>query len=359
MKKFISYLLVISLVLVWQFATITKTAKAAGLTSLSDVMTRQTKSEVSSHAITFTTPTGVDAGQKIVITFPSGFNRESGIDHTDVDLYAGEEKTLAAAANAATWGATFAGTDPAVLTIVSGTDTIAATTEIVIQIGTGVADSADKSITNPSSASSYTVSMAIKTAANADVDTGQIGIVVLESDQIAVTGAVDPTISFSINNTTIGFGHFVSTNIRYANAAGTGDTSNPGGGDPVQLIASTNGVGGVSISIRSEGDGSNAGLYSTTTTDIFAADTPANVAAGSQKYAVYGAASSGLTITEALDGDGNSDLAISRSPQVLASNTSGPIDNETVDLALKAAASNTTKAGVYSDTLTVICTANF
>ena len=168
-----------------------------------------------------------------------------------------------------------------------------------------------------------------------------------------------PSLTFSISDITIGFGTWSGTEIRYATGDTNGSTTEPGAGLPTQLTASTNAPNGLTITVRSTGDGSNAGLYkSATPTKLIAAVASSAVVADSEGYGVYGKNASLLTIDEGFDNDGVSDLAVSFSAQTFAS-ASATVSSGTVDLSAKAAIAGTTPAGSYSDALTLVCTGNF
>jgi hypothetical protein len=104
---------------------------AASLTSLSDTLSRAATSVDANHTIKFTTPSGVQAGQNFTITFPSDFSTTT-VDYTDIDITDdGTDLTLAATAATTTWGVAFGGTGSRVLTVTSGTGTIAASSIII------------------------------------------------------------------------------------------------------------------------------------------------------------------------------------------------------------------------------------
>ena len=232
-----------------------QTAKAGSLTVISDVMSRLKASEDADHTITFTIASAVDAGETIAITFPSDFDTTS-VDFSDIDVTDdGADLTLAAAASGTTWGVAFGGTGSRTLTLTSDTGTMVAGSVVVFEIGTNAA-SGDQAINNATTAGNYVVSIAGTLG-----DTGQYAVYIVDNDQVGVTAAVDPTLSFSISDLAIGFGHFGSTAIRYATSDEAGDTSEPAVANPTKFTVSTNGDNGLTITVRDEGNGSNAGLW--------------------------------------------------------------------------------------------------
>jgi len=214
-------------------------------------------------------------------------------------------------------------------------------------------------ITNPSSAGTYFARVSTYTntdCSTGETDTGVVAFAVVSG--VSVSATVAEYLSFSISDSVIGFGTWSggSTAVRWATADEAGATSEPANGEPSQLTISTNASGGVGVTIKDEGDGSNAGLYDSTTTELIEAAASSAVTAGTEGFGAYGKnASANLTIDEGFDNDSTSDLAISRSPQTFVS-SSGAISSETVDLALKAAIAATTPAGSYSDTIILVAT---
>jgi hypothetical protein len=354
-KKLFAFFLFFSLLFCWSLSGV-KT-QAAAQSSLSDEMTHQKKSVDSNHSIVFTTPTGVSAGQTMVVTFPADFSTTS-VDYTDIDVADdGVDLVLGSSASGITWGAVFGGTGLRTLTITSGTGTIAATSVVAIEIGTNATSdtTGDQAINNATTANSFTISI---TAGNG-ADSGNIGITILDDDQIAVSATTDPSVSLSISDLVIGFGSFISTNIRYATSDAAGSATEPVADNPTKLIADTNAGNGLSINIYDEGNGTNPGLWSSAVSELIASDTSRNIiiVGLKKKYGAYGKNASGLTIHENFDNDAV-DSALSRSAQLFAT-TAAPVSSGSVDLALVAAVDGATKAGNYIDTITVTCTGNF
>ena len=330
--------------------------QAAALTNLKDIQSRMHKSSDSDHAIYFTAISGVAPGQTISVVFPSDFST-TNVDFTDIDVSDdGADLTLAALPNNTTWGAAFGGVDNLTLTITSGTGTITAGSAIIIEIGTNAlfSSNGDQAINNPTAAGNYTLTI---NSGNA-TDTGQIGLAILNDEQILVNGQVDPTISMSISDLQIGFGHFTNTNIRYATADEQGSFVQPGNGLPTQITTSTNASSGVTISARGNGNGTNAGLWSASASELIAADASSTVLGNTKKYGLYAKNASLLTINAGFNDDGIADVALSRNNADIAS-SAGIVNNGTIDLTLKAAIDGQTKAGDYTDTITVICTGNY
>jgi hypothetical protein len=199
-RLIISTYLILSLVFVFSGGFSAQVAHAANLTSKTDTLSSLKASTAADHTILFTTPTGVAAGETIELTFTS-FTVGASLDFEDLDMSieaAGgdgvcdtgdTEKTLAATASGAAWGAVR--TSATVITIDSGTDTITAGDEVCIEIGTGAETGATgvEQITNPT-AGSYDLAIA-----GTMTDSGETAIEILTDDQVAVTAVVDESLT--------------------------------------------------------------------------------------------------------------------------------------------------------------------
>ncbi|EKD56329.1 MAG: hypothetical protein ACD_58C00224G0003 [uncultured bacterium] len=361
-KKSISYFLIVVLVL--SFFNY-KLSYAASLTTLSDALTRNKISTLSDHTIKYRQITQLSSGTIGIDFNTAGFD-DGTVDYTDIDLFYGSSQsevngscstnctnaTLASSAGAGAWGAVFA-TNALTLSYPTSAGTaINANDYIRIEIGTS-ASGGDQQITNPGSTGSKVISIV------SGADDGNIAVVILTNDQVGVSATVQPTISFSVSDISIGAGDIDTANIYYATSDTNGSTSEPSSGSPSLLTASTNAVNGLSISIKSNGDGSsNAGIYSSTLSDLIEAAASTAVSANSDGYGVYGKSATSLTIAEGYDNDSNSDAAITRSFTTFLSTTS-PVSGGTADLSIKMGVGATTKAGAYTDTLTLVCLGNF
>jgi len=200
------------------------------------------------------------------------------------------------------------------------------------------------------------------------IDSGNYALSILNDSTVGVSATIDPMLTFSISDLSIGFGTFSSTAKRYTTGNEQGSTSEPANGEATVLSILTNAPNGATISIRSKGNGSgiegngSAGLYkSSSPTNLIAAAPSSSVTSGSEGYGVYlknvTNNTGTLSIDEGFDNDNSSDLAISTTNQTLAS-ASAEVD-ATVDLLGVAAISSTTPAGSYSDVLTLTGTGKF
>ena len=337
-------------------------AHAGSLTELSDTMSSQYYYGYSDHTIKFKIATPVN-GPTDTITVNLYIYAVDGTNYTDMDLSHGTttgyetEETLASSAAAGVWGVSQTFPQDFTVTFTAPTDAgvteIPANDYVVIEIGLN-ASSGDHQLANPE------VGNFVCIIAGTFGDTGKIAYVTLANDRVGVTATVDPTLSFSISDITVGFGSFVSTNIRYATGDVAGSASEPAADNPTKLVVSTNGDNGATITVQDEGSGSSSGLWSAAPiSELIASDTSRNiiVVGNKKKYGLYGKNASTLVIHENFDNDAT-DSALTRAAQTFASYT-GPMSSASLDLVPVAAVDATTKAGAYTDTITIICTVNF
>ena len=328
--------------------------QAAGLTALSDTMSRLADSTptavYSDHTIKYTTPSGVDAGETMEITFPSGFAIGS-VDFSDIDVSWGastgyeNELTLAGTCSGATWGAAFASQ---VLTITSCSGTITSTNKVVIEIGLN-ASGGNAQIQNHATAATYTISIA-----GSFGDTGKIAIVILGNDQVQLTGAVDPSITFSLSDTSSAFGTL---------SVGSVTNSSP----DITLTVGTNAQSGYTVTIRDTGNSTNPGLYNSSanyiigSTDSSYSNGPTTLVAGTEGYGLYVSGTTGSpTVAARYNGGSGSQVGgLEITDTTIISRITSMSANDTATIRHRAAIATFTAAGSYSDTLTYIATGNF
>lgn len=332
MKKILKLILIASIANLFCYFP---NAKAATLTSVKDTLSRSKANTLSNHTIQFTTPTGVGAGETIVVTFPNDFAPEASIDYTDVDITDdGVDLTLAAAPSGATWGAAFGGTGSRVLTFTSGTGTIAAASVIIIEIGTNATTGAtgDKQITNATTAGSYTVSIACGAS-----DSGSLALAISTEDQVVVSGTVNPYISFNVTDASVSLNSI-------SPALETTDTA--------AMTAATNSSSGYTITVN----GTTLTSGGNTIDAIGGSALASNP--GTEQFGLKVSASGGNGTASAPYNTANYAFDTGSLPDQVAS-SSGVSDITTYTITYLANASYTTEPGAYTATHTYICTGNF
>lgn len=187
--KFIPVLTMVALIAVTLSVNV---SKAASVVVLSDTMSNQTISALSSHNMVFQVPSGVPALGTIVVTFPTGFNTTTLAFGTmtaaqGVTSALGTPIVLGASALTTTWGVTVTATT---VTLTSASGTVVAGNYVGITMSTPAAPL----ITNPGSTGSKIITIA------AGADTGSLAVPILTNGLVTITATVDPTITFAIRN---------------------------------------------------------------------------------------------------------------------------------------------------------------
>ncbi len=187
-----------------------------------------------------------------------------------------------------------------------------------------------------------------------DIEEARFQVEILIDPEVNISGFIPPTLTFSITDNSIGFGNLIPTVVRFATSDGLGSDSEPINNEPVSISTSTNADDGVSIYIRSM----YAGLFSAGTIHTISSIASSSVTAGSEGYGIYGKNTNNITVDTAYDNNGISDEPVSATGTIFAY-TENPVANASVDIASKCAISESTPAGLYSDTLTITATGKF
>ncbi len=351
-------------------------AKAGTLTTVYDRLSRMRAGLTSGvdHTIVFTPATTVDAsggGYAILkLEFPDNQDASwCATAGTDLTVVGSTEDGATALPGTLTAKCTQggAGTGDAIYVCASGAS---ATWTSGTKYGVKVSDGTTAKLgTYSTPLSDIKVTVTTGTDPNAcgdpttTADTGSLALAVIADDQLAVTATVDPLFSFSISQNSLDFGTFSNTNKRWATggAGSGGSTTEPGAGQPTQITISTNAPNGAVVYARSQGDGSSAGLYkSSSPTYLIPAVASSAVSSGSEGYGLYVKnAGANLTVDEGFDNDGVSDVAISTSDQLIVSASGSLSSGNTADITLVAAISASTPAGSYQDTITITAAGKF
>ena len=300
---------------------------AATLTNISDTLTRLKAAEVADHTINFTTSSGIQAADTVVITFPAG------------SFSMGASPTVTIADNGGTAGApASAAWSTPVLTITADADsTVAAGHTATITIA---------SVTNPA------IGTYLAAITGTFGDTGSFATAIITEDQIAVTASIDPTLTFTVATTTLALGTLTSGSVSTAG--------------PNTITIASNSSRGYSITIRDAGSGSAAGLYNSVSAKLIPSATAA-VSAGTENYGgtcdVSGSPTGTCSFPTNASGNvnklGGVTYGTSATFASLAAGSKPTSGGDSYSLRVRAAIATTTDSGSYADTLTVIGTMNF
>lgn len=350
LKRGISYFIAMSLVMV-AIGVQSHTVMAASMTSMSDNMSRLKASTASNHEIKFVTPTGVTAGGTITLTFSADFTGVSSIAFGDVDFATAatcggsfSDVTLAGSPSGATWGVGSAGQ---VVTLTSGTGTVTATNCVRIKIGTNatVGTTGTNQISNGAIDDDDTVALATSTG-----DTGTISVDIITDDQVVITATVDPSITFSISDNTIGYGSLSAGDDRFA----TGDTNGNSSATVAHtLAAGTNATSGYIMYVM--GATLTSGLNT-----ITAPAGPSASTVGSEQFGLNLSASGGSGAVDSQYGTSSQyGWGATVSTQDNVASATGATASTTYSATYVGNIAAETEAGAYSTTLTYTATATY
>ncbi len=331
LKKITALILMISLVGI--FAP--EVLAAGTLTEVSDQLSRLKVSEKANHYVKFKTgTTGTIKDYKI--EFPDAFDLSSATTTSPEIKVGGVDRS--ADGNWTFSNAT--GTKYAKWTYTTATS-VSASTQIELWFNT---------VGNPANSGSYLLNVKTLDDSGNNIDVGETTVYIVSDDQVAVSGKVAETLSFSLSTNATNFGTF---------DLGTVNTSVPN----VTSTISTNAASGASVYIQDQGNGTNPGLYKSVSPTHLIASASTTLSAGNEGYGIQAtttANGSGATITiaSAYDKSGNDVGGLNITPTLLGS-ASAPIFQREIVVTHKAAISNLTPAGNYSDVLTYSCAGNF
>ncbi len=174
------------------FLFFVKFSKAVQIQEASDILTRLKKGVPANHTIKLISPSGINPGETIVLTFADGFNLGT-IDYTDIDLKInGAEKDLATFPSGEAWGVEVSSQK---ITFINGDIAIPADALIEIKIGTHAFHQTvgDSQIVNPEIAAVYQIKIG-----GTFGDSGTIGVIILEEDQVVLAATVELVLRFVI-----------------------------------------------------------------------------------------------------------------------------------------------------------------
>ena len=356
MKKFTSLVLMVSTIVFATgifFFSSQQVLATGSLTVMSDTMSNQTASGLSTHLIKFKTPTAFGTtGITVAIAFPTDFDF-TGVTYSDLTMKDGvatgleTTETLGSAAGVSTWGAAF--TDGAcsagkkcTLTLTSptsGTYNVLANYYVTLAY---IATHAK----NATTAGSKTVTITTTS------DYGALAVPIITSNTVTLDATVAPTITFTNDNSALHFGTLNSSAPQYANST-TGSGSDVVGNT---FTISTNATSGYTLTYA-------AAATLTSGINVIDAATITSSAtgtAGTKQFAmdaVYSNPSTGGTLTTAYN-HATPNWKFNTAGDTLVT-TAGPVASDTLAMHYLANISAVTPAGVYTATTNWIATGNF
>lgn len=353
-QKTVSFIIVAVLLAVFSSSS---RVSAAAINTASDTLSTIQESVGANHTLQLTLNASdtFSSGETITVTFPSGFDLTSLSSPNDFDFRnAASDETIQSAACGST--------DTVRAEIASQTLTFTAcnsyTAEsagstIIIKVGTNTSVGATGTNQIINQTASENNSDAKISIGGTDA-AGTIAVEIVSNNALAVTGTVDPQITCSIDDNSASFGTFTLASVTTADST------------PIWTI-STNATNGYSLSVRSAGNGTNAGLYSAGADYVIkSADTSENSTADLSVSATIGyglqgtktngdAGSATTTISSPYTSTSDTVGRLQLTDQALAS-APGPVSNATITSTLKAKVTAFVPAGSYADTVTYVCT---
>lgn len=349
-------------------------AEAASLVSVSNTLSDSAPSALSDHAINFTIPTGsagVEAGETLVVTFPTNFNLSTSTATTsDIDLEInGVDATLGFVASGATWGVSISGQN---LTFTSGTGVISADDDVTVKVGGNAADGFATGTTKVSNPGVGTYEFNITSGTGGNNDSGSTLVAII--DNVDVTASVDTVFTFTVAgvgggaavNGTTTTGTTTATTIPFGTLRANQPTTTA-----QDLFVTTNASQGFVVTahvdqtlLSSTGadiDGFNNGSY-TDTPGAWAV--PTATLGNDNTYGHWGLTTEDFVTGRASEFDTDEWIAASTTPRIIFGHT-GPADGTssgtgTARIGYQIEISALQEAGDdYSATLTYIATPTF
>jgi hypothetical protein len=180
-------------------------------------------------------------------------------------------------------------------------------------------------------------------------DAGDITVNVLTSNQVDITAVVPQSLTFSISDTSIGFGTLSAVAARFADGTGAGAGAE---GEAHNVIVGTNASNGYTMTVG----GSTLTSGANTVTAIGAANTASSV--GTEQFGLRMTAAGGTGAVTAPYAASGFAFDTAAFPDAIASAT-GASANTTYSARYLANVTASTEAGSYTGTVTYVATANF
>ena len=173
--------------------------------------------------------------------------------------------------------------------------------------------------------------------------------VILNNNQVNVSGTVPQSLTFTISTTSISFGTLSAVASRFASSTAAGDTTEVEGNN---IVAGTNAANGYTITASGTtltyGNFSINGIGATNTAS----------AVGTKQFGLRATATGGIGAVAAPYAAAGFAYATSSFPSTLAT-ASGSTANTTYSIRYLANIAANTEAGVYTANLSYVATANF
>lgn len=331
-------------------------SQAAQITSYRAVFKRiQASTAADGITITFATPTGIQTGGSDTITFTFSGGTLAAEAAANFDIGLGDssncttatytDEIVALTPSATDWGVDVTGS---VITLSPETDdTLTAGFCMKLEIGTDATTGGTGSASTFTNPTAGTLTIAI---AGAIGDTGTAAVPIITDDTVTITATVDPTISFSLSDTTTSFGTLSSAAARWAD-----DTPpNASAVAAHNFQIGTNAASGYIVTYN--------GTTLTKGADKIDAAVIAGDADGTQNSEQFAMSlnrttGDGTTVSAYAFGSNNYSFVENTTTQIYSE--TGPTATETVDVYYLANIASNTPAGSYQADVTFVATGTF
>jgi hypothetical protein len=190
-------------------------------------------------------------------------------------------------------------------------------------------------------------------------DSGTLAIPIISNDQVTVSATIDPTITFSISQTSVSFGTLSAATGRWATNGGGANAA--AATDPTAsntahtLSVGTNATSGYTVTYNGALLTSGSNTIAAATISADSDGTP-----GSNQFAMCGKGTTGspTVVSSYLCATNASYDFVASTTTTLFSNTV-PTSSDVVNVAYLANIASSKAAGAYSTTMTFIATGNF
>lgn len=342
-------------------------AHAADLTKEKDLLSTIETSANANHTISWLQTTAITAGQTVVITFPSDFSLTGVAEAagaSDIDLAEDTDgspttctgtltdETLDTAASATTWGAVVSGQTVTFTAPSNAATYVAAGSCVVVEIGTHATNefTGVNQINNATTTGSKTITMTSSTA-----DTGTLAVSLVTDESVNVTANVDPSITFTISDTTIEFGTLSASAATWAdNAAGSASDV-----AAHTMGIATNAATGYAITYNGA---TLTGTPGTISVAAITNDADGTTDGTTEQFAMGFSTSGDATIATGYDHNvtaGSRDWTFVASTTTTIASEIVPTATETISAFYLANIATTTEPGSYSTNITYIATGTF
>ncbi len=324
-------------------------------TSVNIYHTIPTGVDASTDTITYTFDSGVVLAAEAAVNFDFEVSTANGTCLNGGLTYV--DKTLSLTAAAATWGVDVTGqaiTLTAPTDATSGEVTAGRCVKLIAGDGATSGGGGSTSTITNGTAGNYDVDITTELGATDDSGSGSISIIT--DEQVAVTATVDPSITFTVDDNTIGFGTLTTANARWA--TGTTGSAAPNGTtipDAAHtMTVATNAASGWAVTYNGASLGGPSTIPNNSTTND-SDGAPGTTAT----FGISVSTDGDSTPTSGYERDATASFNYVASTTTTLISEAVATNTETLTVSALANIVGSTGAGAYTTTITYIATGTF